>query len=88
MLGDLDRLHAGAEAHSRVGLRQTTGHTTRNARREVTSAKGLGVVLGLRGDEEEDGALGGGFDPCPWDQTLVDCRWIVCISSCSPFSPH
>jgi hypothetical protein len=73
VLCDLDRLHAGAEAHGRVGLRKTTGHTTRDTSDEVRRAERLGVVLGLGRDEEEDGTLGGGFDPGPRNETLVDC---------------
>ena len=34
VLGDLDCLHAGTEAHGRVGLRQTADHTTRNTANE------------------------------------------------------
>jgi len=73
VLCDLDGLHAGAETHGRVGLRETTSHAARNARNKVVGAKRLGVVLGLGGDEEENGALGGGFDPGPRDEALVDC---------------
>ena len=73
VFGHLDGLHACAEAHRRVGLRQTTCHATNNARTEVVGAEAAGVVLGLGGDEQEDGALGGGFDPGPGNETLVDC---------------
>lgn len=74
VLGHLDGLHACAETHGCVSLRQTTSHATNNARAEVVGAEGLGVVLGLGSDEEEDGALGGGFDPGPGNETLVDCN--------------
>lgn len=70
---DLDRLHAGAEPHGSVGLRKTTGHTTRDTSKEVGRAERLGVVLGLGRDEEEDSTLGGGFDPGPRNEALVDC---------------
>lgn len=72
VLCDLDGLHAGAETHSSVGLRETTGHTTRDASHKVVCAKRLGVILGLGGDEEENGTLCGGFDPGPGDEALVD----------------
>jgi hypothetical protein len=70
---DLHRLHARAETHSRVGLGKTTDHTARDTRDEVVGAEGLGVELGLGGDEEEDSTLGGGFNPGPGNETLVDC---------------
>jgi hypothetical protein len=73
VLCDLHRLHARAEAHGGICLRKTANHAARDTRHEVVRAGGLGVVFGFRSDEEEDGALGGGFDPGPWDETLVDC---------------
>jgi hypothetical protein len=73
VLRDLDRLHACAETHSGIGLRETSRHSTRYTSDEVGGAERLGVVFSFRGDEEEDGSLGGGFDPGPWDKTLVDC---------------
>lgn len=73
VLGDLDRLHAGAESHGGISLRKTTGHTSRDTSDEVGCTKRLGVVFGFGGDEEEDSALGGGFNPGPWNETLVDC---------------
>lgn len=73
MLRDLHRLHARAEAHGRVRLRQPAHHAARDAANEVVRAEGFRVVLGFRGDEEEDGALGGRLDPRPGDETLVDC---------------
>lgn len=72
VLGDLDRLHAGAETHGGIGLRDAAGDTTEDATAELVSTGGAGVVLGLGGDEEEDGALGGGLDPGPGDKSLVD----------------
>lgn len=72
VLGDFHRLHAGAETHGSIGLRNTTGHTTDDATSKFGRAKATGVVLGLGGDEEKNGALGGGFNPSPGDQTLVD----------------
>lgn len=72
VLGDLDRLHAGAETHGGVGLGNTTGDTTEDTTSELGGASLAGVVFGLGSDEEEDSALGGGFDPCPGDKTLVD----------------
>ena len=73
MLRHLDGLHARAEPHGRVGLRQTTGHAADYARAEVVGAEGFGIEFGFAGDKEEDGAFGGGFDPGPGDETLVDC---------------
>lgn len=72
MLGDLDRLHAGAEAHGGVGLGDTSGDTTGDTSEELAGAGVASVVLGLGCDEEEDGALGGGFNPSPGNETLVD----------------
>ena len=71
MLCDLDRLHAGAETHCRVGLRNAASHAAADSADKVTGAKGFGIVFGFRGDEEENGAFGGGFDPGPGDETLV-----------------
>lgn len=73
VLRDLDRLHARAEAHRGVGLRETAGHAARDAADEGGRAERLSIILGFGGDEEEDCALGAGFDPGPWDETLVDC---------------
>jgi hypothetical protein len=73
VLCDLHRLHARAEAHGGVCLRETADHAARDTSDEVGCAEGLGVEFGFRGDEEEDGALGGGFYPGPWNETLVDC---------------
>lgn len=72
VLCDLDCLHASAEAHGGIGLRKTTCHSTRDTGKKVGSAERLGVVFGFRGDEEEDGSFGGGFDPGPRNETLVD----------------
>lgn len=47
VLGHLDSLHAGAETHGRVGLRQTTSHATNDAGTEVVGAEAPGVVLGF-----------------------------------------
>jgi hypothetical protein len=47
--------------------------TTTDAGCEVGRAEGAGVVFSFGGDEEEDGAFGGGFNPGPGDETLVDC---------------
>lgn len=74
MLGDLDRLHAGAEAHGGVGLRKPASHAAADAGNEVGCAERLGVVFGFGGDKEEDGAFGRGFDPSPGDEALVDWR--------------
>ena len=73
MLRHLHRLHARAESHGRVSLRKTTSHAAQNASREVVCAECLCVVLGFGSDEEEDGALGRGLEPGPWDEALVDC---------------
>lgn len=77
VLGDLNRLHASAETHGSVGLGETTSHTAGNTRNEVVGAGVAGVELGLGCDEEEDGALGGCFDPSPGDETLVDCARVM-----------
>jgi hypothetical protein len=71
VLGDLDGLHAGAETHGGIGLGDTTGHTTGDTTEEVVRAKGAGVVLGFGGNEEEDGALGGGLNPGPRNESLI-----------------
>lgn len=63
--------HAGAEAHSGIGLGDTTGHAAGYATNEVIRAKGFSVVFCFGGNEEEDGAFGGGLDPGPWDEALV-----------------
>jgi hypothetical protein len=47
VLCDLDRLHASAETHGGIGLRETTRHTTRDTSKEVGSAERLGVVFGF-----------------------------------------
>lgn len=73
VLGDLHRLHAGAETHGRIGLSDTTGHTSGDTSEEVRSARHLGIVLRLGRDEEEDSALGGGLNPGPRNETLVVC---------------
>jgi hypothetical protein len=78
MLGDLDRLHAGAETHGGIGLCNTTGDTTKDTTAELGGAGLAGVVLGLGSDEEKDGTLAGCFNPGPGDETLVDCS--VCVS--------
>jgi hypothetical protein len=77
VLCDLNSLHASAETHGSVGLGETTDHTTGDTRNEVVGAGVAGVELGLGCDEEEDGALGGSFDPSPGDETLVDCARIL-----------
>jgi hypothetical protein len=81
VLGHLDGLHACAEAHGRIGLRQTTSHATNDAGAEVVGAEAAGVVLGLGSDEEENGAFGRGFDPGPGNETLVDCAGGVLSAS-------
>ena len=47
VLGHLDRLHACAETHGRIGLRQTTSHATNDAGTEVVGAEAPSVVLGF-----------------------------------------
>lgn len=71
MFGDFDGFHAGAEAHGGVGLGDAAGHAAGDAPNEVAGAERFGVVFGFGGDEEEDGAFGGGFDPGPGDKALV-----------------
>jgi hypothetical protein len=71
VLGDLDGLHAGAEAHGSIRLRNTTGHTTADSTDEVTGAQAAGLVLGLGGDEQEDCTLGGCLNPGPRNESLV-----------------
>lgn len=83
-LGDLHGLHAGAEAHGGVGLRDAAGDAAADAGGEVAGAEGAGVVFGFRGDEEEDRAFGGGFDPGPGDEALVDWKgemlvFLMCV---------
>ena len=72
VLGDLNGLHAGAEAHGGVGLGDAAGDAADDAAAELGGAGDAGVVLGLGGDEEQDGALGGGLDPGPGDEALVE----------------
>jgi hypothetical protein len=67
VLGDLDRLHAGAETHGSVGLCDTTGDTTDDATTELIGTEAAGVVFGLGSDEKENGTLGGGLNPGPGD---------------------
>lgn len=67
VLGDLDRLHAGAEAHGGVGLGDTTGDTTDDATTEFVGAVAAGIVLGFGGDKEQNSTLGGGLNPGPGD---------------------
>lgn len=74
VLGDLDRLHAGAEAHGRVRLGNTARHAANDAAAKLVGARAAGIVLGLGGDKEQHGALGRRFDPGPGNQTLVDYR--------------
>lgn len=73
VLGDLDRLHTGAETHGCVRLSETADHASGDAGSEGASSKGAGIILRLGGYEEKDGAFGRGFNPGPWNQTLVDC---------------
>jgi hypothetical protein len=72
-LRDLDCLHAGAESHSGVCLCNSSQYSSADSCCEIAGAEGSGVVFAFGGYEEEDGSLGGGFDPGPWDKTLVDC---------------
>jgi hypothetical protein len=58
VLGDFDRLHAGAETHGGVGLGDTTSDATEDTTAEFGRASSASIVLGLRCDEEKDGALG------------------------------
>ena len=74
VLGDLDSLHAGAEAHGSVGLSHTTSDTTDDATSEVIGAGGTSMILGLGSDEEEDSTLGGSLDPGPGDEALVEAQ--------------
>lgn len=74
VLGDLDRLHASAETHGGIGLGNTTGDTTDDTTAKLGGTSVACIVLGLGGDEEKDGALGGGFNPGPGDEALVDCE--------------
>lgn len=67
VLGDLDRLHAGAEAHGSIGLGDATSDTTEDAATELGSTGSAGIVFGLRGDEKQHGAFGRCFDPGPGD---------------------
>lgn len=74
VLGDLDRLHAGAETHGSISLSDTTGNTTDDTTTKLRGTHRAGVILGFGGDEEEDGALGGRFNPGPGDETLIDLK--------------
>ena len=47
VFGHLDRLHASAETHGCVGLRQTTSHATNDAGSEVVGTETPSVVLGF-----------------------------------------
>lgn len=71
MLCDLDRLHAGTETHGSVSLSDTASHTTADTGDEIIGTEATGVVLGLRGDEEEDRTLGGCLNPGPRNESLV-----------------
>lgn len=84
VLRDLHRLHARAESHGRVGLCETARHATADARDKVAGAEGFGVEFSFRGDEEEDGAFGRGFDPGPGDESLVDYSHITISVSFAP----
>lgn len=72
MLGDLDRLHARAEAHRRIRLRQAAHHAARDAADKGRGAEVACVKLGFGGHEEEYGTLGRGLNPRPGDQALVN----------------
>ena len=71
VLCNLYRLHACTESHSGIRLRYTTGHASRDSCHEVIGAERLGIELGFRGDEEQDGSLCRGFDPGPRNQALI-----------------
>jgi len=73
VLGDLDRLHASAEAHGSVSLGNTASHASGDTSNEVGCAKSLCDILRLRRDKEEDGTLGGSLNPGPRNETLVVC---------------
>lgn len=73
VLGDLNGLHAGAEAHGGIRLGNTTSHTTDDTTTELGSTKSSSVVLSFGRDEEQDGTLGRGFNPSPREEALVDC---------------
>jgi hypothetical protein len=73
-LRDLDGLHAGAESHGSVCLGNTSQDTSGDTCCELAGAEGLRIVFAFGGDEEEDGSLGGGFDPGPGDKTLINCN--------------
>lgn len=73
VLRDLDGLHAGAETHGGIGLRETSDHTARDTCDEVRGTEAFGVKLSLGSNKEKDSALGGCLDPSPGDETLVDC---------------
>jgi len=74
VLGDLHRLHARAETHGRIRLRNTTRHAADDTATELAGAETASIVLGLRGDEQQDSALGRSLNPGPRDESLVDCR--------------
>lgn len=71
VLGNLNRLHAGTETHSSVGLSDTASHTTTDTGDKVIGTEGAGIVFGLGGDEEENRTLGGCLNPGPRNESLV-----------------
>lgn len=72
VLGNLNSLHASAEAHGGVSLSNTTSNTSDDTTSELVGTSGASVVLGLGGHEEQDSALGGSLNPGPRDQALVE----------------
>jgi hypothetical protein len=62
-------------------LGKTTCHTTAYTGYEGGGAEVAGVVFGFGCDEEEDSSFGGGFNPGPRDETLVNCGDAVLASN-------
>ena len=54
---DLCCLHAGAEAHGGVCLRDAPDHPATDSGEDVCGAEAFDVVFGFGGDEEEHGAF-------------------------------
>lgn len=72
VFGDLDSLHACAEAHGGVGLSHTTSDTADDTTSELVGSSSASVILGLGRNKEENSTLGRGLNPGPRDKSLVE----------------
>ncbi|GAO46274.1 hypothetical protein G7K_0507-t1 [Saitoella complicata NRRL Y-17804] len=77
--GDFDCFHTCAESHlcrsvtnRRVGLRDTTTHTTEHTRQEGIRTRSLRRILQLTRSKQQHSSLRRSLNPGPWDQTLVE----------------